>query len=79
MYSEFKVQGGDSIGEVGNWPFILKDKLAVPKEVEIIHGRNYNHIHFETHDYSNSAPYCGAVLKEGRDFNPLLVLRDLTV
>lgn len=76
-YSELMVNEGDFVGRVGNWPLQLKEAVQIPEDVQKIHGRNYHHLHLETHNYSNGKQVGSGFLGEGVEFNPLLILRDL--
>lgn len=77
MDSDLIVEEGKFVGRVGRWPLLLNAGVNIPKDVEAIHGRNYHHLHLETHNYSNGRKPKGEYLDEGFEFNPLLVLKDL--
>ncbi len=76
-YSKLMAKEGEFVGRVANWPLQLNGEVQIPADVETVHGRNYHHLHLETHNYSNGKEPGSGFLGEGVEFNPLLVLRDL--
>ena len=71
--SDFYVKAHQHVGTIGRWPEELSELVDVPKDVELVHGRKFDHLHFETHFYRKMPDnLIFSTLK--KQFNPLGLL-----
>lgn len=73
------LEAGMFIGNVADWPFQLGEDIPVLPDVERVYGRDYHHLHFETHYIPypfDSREFSHTMLSNEKRFNPLLILKE---
>ncbi len=77
-YKNFVIEKGSSLGKIATWPGDLDQSINIPKDVEEIYGRSYNHLRIRTENCRGGLrayPFHNDL--QVRMVNPLQFLKEL--